>query len=75
MGDLAAQLKAAGLSRVTVSMDATCESAQATFERIKINCVLLRGFIVRAADKKEARRHIGEPGFLKPSRSMVHIGG
>ena len=25
--------------------------------------------------KKEARHHIGEPGFLKPSRSMVHIGG
>ena len=24
---------------------------------------------------KEARHHIGEPGFLKPSRSMVHIGG
>ena len=26
-------------------------------------------------DRKEARHHIGEPGFLKPSRSMVHIGG
>jgi GTP 3',8-cyclase len=25
--------------------------------------------------QKEARHHIGEPGFLKPSRSMVHIGG
>jgi cyclic pyranopterin phosphate synthase len=25
--------------------------------------------------KKEARHHIGEPGFEKPSRSMVHIGG
>lgn len=25
--------------------------------------------------KKEARHHIGEPDFLKPSRSMVHIGG
>jgi cyclic pyranopterin phosphate synthase len=24
---------------------------------------------------KEARHHIGEAGFLKPSRSMVHIGG
>jgi cyclic pyranopterin phosphate synthase len=24
---------------------------------------------------KEARHHIGEPGFEKPSRSMVHIGG
>jgi cyclic pyranopterin phosphate synthase len=26
-------------------------------------------------EKKEARHHIGEPGFLQPSRSMVHIGG
>ncbi|WP_158945780.1 GTP 3',8-cyclase MoaA [Granulicella sp. S190] len=25
--------------------------------------------------RKEARHHIGEPGFEKPSRSMVHIGG
>ena len=25
--------------------------------------------------QKEARHHIGEPGFLKPSRNMVHIGG
>jgi cyclic pyranopterin phosphate synthase len=25
--------------------------------------------------QKEARHHIGEPGFLQPSRSMVHIGG
>jgi cyclic pyranopterin phosphate synthase len=25
--------------------------------------------------RKEARHHIGEPGFLKPSRNMVHIGG
>jgi GTP 3',8-cyclase len=26
-------------------------------------------------DQKEARHHIGEAGFIKPSRSMVHIGG
>ncbi len=32
---------------------------------------LCRGFILG----KEARHHIGETGFLKPSRSMVHIGG
>ena len=31
----------------------------------------IRGMIVH----KEARHHIGEPDFLKPSRSMVHIGG
>ena len=35
----------------------------------------LRAYIVRTVEQKEARHHIGEPGFLKPSRSMVHIGG
>ncbi|MHB1938277.1 MAG: GTP 3',8-cyclase MoaA [Acidobacteriaceae bacterium] len=35
----------------------------------------LAEFIRRAVDRKEARHHIGEPDFLKPSRSMVHIGG
>jgi cyclic pyranopterin phosphate synthase len=31
----------------------------------------IRGVVMR----KEARHHIGEAGFEKPSRSMVHIGG
>jgi GTP 3',8-cyclase len=35
----------------------------------------LTAFIRRVVEKKEARHHIGEPDFLKPSRSMVHIGG
>ena len=35
----------------------------------------LREYIVQTVKGKEARHHIGEPGFLKPSRSMVHIGG
>jgi GTP 3',8-cyclase len=35
----------------------------------------LKAYIVRTVLSKEARHHIGEPGFLKPSRSMVHIGG
>jgi GTP 3',8-cyclase len=35
----------------------------------------LSDYIVRTVDMKEARHHIGEPDFLKPSRSMVHIGG
>jgi GTP 3',8-cyclase len=35
----------------------------------------LAEFIVRTVARKEARHHIGEPDFLKPSRSMVHIGG
>jgi cyclic pyranopterin phosphate synthase len=35
----------------------------------------LRSYLHRIVQGKEARHHIGEPGFLKPSRSMVHIGG
>lgn len=35
----------------------------------------LRVLIRRIVERKEARHHIGEAGFLKPSRSMVHIGG
>ena len=35
----------------------------------------LTAFIQRTVNRKEARHHIGEEGFLKPSRSMVHIGG
>jgi cyclic pyranopterin phosphate synthase len=35
----------------------------------------LLAFIHRTVQAKEARHHIGEPGFLRPSRSMVHIGG
>jgi cyclic pyranopterin phosphate synthase len=31
--------------------------------------------IRKIVERKEARHHIGEPGFRKPSRSMVHIGG
>jgi GTP 3',8-cyclase len=35
----------------------------------------LRSYIALTVQRKEARHHIGEPEFLKPSRSMVHIGG
>jgi cyclic pyranopterin phosphate synthase len=35
----------------------------------------LRDYIHHTVQGKEARHHIGEPEFLKPSRSMVHIGG
>jgi GTP 3',8-cyclase len=35
----------------------------------------LRAYIFRTIQQKETRHHIGEPEFLKPSRSMVHIGG
>jgi len=35
----------------------------------------LAAYIEDVVQKKEARHHIGEPGFVPPSRSMVHIGG
>ncbi|HLI63205.1 MAG TPA: GTP 3',8-cyclase MoaA [Terriglobales bacterium] len=35
----------------------------------------LADFICAVVDAKEERHHIGEPGFLPPSRTMVHIGG
>jgi cyclic pyranopterin phosphate synthase len=37
--------------------------------------VELSAYIRRTVMRKEARHHIGEPGFEKPSRNMVHIGG
>ncbi len=35
----------------------------------------MAAYIRRVVMRKEARHHIGEPGFEKPSRNMVHIGG
>jgi cyclic pyranopterin phosphate synthase len=35
----------------------------------------LTDYLCSVVDQKEARHHIGEAGFIKPSRSMVHIGG
>jgi cyclic pyranopterin phosphate synthase len=35
----------------------------------------LCAYVRRVVMHKEARHHIGEPGFEKPSRNMVHIGG
>jgi GTP 3',8-cyclase len=35
----------------------------------------LQTYIRHVVMRKEARHHIGEPGFEKPSRNMVHIGG
>jgi cyclic pyranopterin phosphate synthase len=35
----------------------------------------MRRLIEHAVEHKEQRHHIGEPGFVQPGRSMVHIGG
>ncbi len=70
-------------SRVRLTSDGkirTCLFSQSDHD---LYAVMQRGgsddemvqFIRQTIGKKEARHHIGEPGFLKPSRSMVHIGG
>jgi GTP 3',8-cyclase len=35
----------------------------------------LGAYVRKIVMRKEARHHIGEPDFAKPSRNMVHIGG
>jgi GTP 3',8-cyclase len=70
-------------SRVRLTSDGkirTCLFSQVEHDmygrlRAGANDEELRDYIVRTVSQKEARHHIGEPGFLKPSRSMVHIGG
>ncbi len=70
-------------SRVRLTSDGkirTCLFSQVEHDlygrlRAGANSEELRAYIVRTVQGKEARHHIGEPGFLKPSRSMVHIGG
>jgi cyclic pyranopterin phosphate synthase len=70
-------------SRVRVTSDGklrTCLFSQSDHDLIGL---ISRGatddemgsWIRKIVQHKEARHHIGEPGFLKPSRSMVHIGG
>ena len=70
-------------SRVRLTSDGkirTCLFSQVEHDlygrmRAGENDTSLAEYIVRTVQEKEARHHIGEPGFLKPSRSMVHIGG
>jgi cyclic pyranopterin phosphate synthase len=70
-------------SRVRVTSDGkvrTCLFSQSDHDLIGpmrrgLSDEELRAHIRGIVDRKEARHHIGEPSFLKPSRSMVHIGG
>ncbi len=70
-------------SRVRLTSDGkirTCLFSQTDHDlagplRAKASDEELRFLIRRVVDRKEARHHIGEPDFLKPSRSMVQIGG
>jgi len=70
-------------SRVRITSDGalrTCLFSQSDHD---LHALIRRGaddrelaaWIRGVVHQKEARHHIGEPGFLKPSRNMVHIGG
>jgi cyclic pyranopterin phosphate synthase len=70
-------------SRVRLTSDGcvrTCLFSQSDHD---VHGILRRGgtddqiasYLRNVIMKKEARHHIGEPGFEKPSRNMVHIGG
>lgn len=70
-------------SRVRVTSDGKIRTCLFSIFDHDLHAVMRRGgsdddlvaFIRKVVQKKEARHHIGEPDFIKPSRSMVHIGG
>src|SRR5580658_651942 len=70
-------------SRVRVTSDGKIRTCLFSQSDRDLYSVMQRGgsdaemaaFIERTVQQKEARHHIGELAFLKPSRSMVHIGG
>jgi GTP 3',8-cyclase len=70
-------------SRVRVTSDGKIRTCLFSLFDHDLHQVMRRGgsdedmaeYISGVVARKEARHHIGEPGFEKPSRSMVHIGG
>lgn len=70
-------------SRIRVTSDGKIRTCLFSVREHDLAGLMARGasddqmadFIERAVDQKEARHHIGEPGFLPASRTMVHIGG
>lgn len=70
-------------SRIRLTSDGkirTCLFSQSDHDLYGLMCrgggdEELAAFIEKTVAMKEARHHIGETDFLKPSRSMVHIGG
>jgi len=70
-------------SRVRVTSDGKIRTCLFSLFDHDLHAVMRRGgsdedmaaYIRSVVEQKEARHHIGEPGFEKPSRSMVHIGG
>ncbi len=70
-------------SRVRLTSDGKIRTCLFSHFDHDLHAVIRRGgsdddmasFIRATIQKKEARHHIGEPGFLQPGRTMVHIGG
>jgi cyclic pyranopterin phosphate synthase len=70
-------------SRIRITSDGKIRTCLFSLFDHDLYAVMVRGgsdadmieYIHSVVEKKEARHHIGEPGFLQPSRSMVHIGG
>ena len=70
-------------SRIRITSDGKIRTCLFSLFDHDLYAVMKRGgsddemiaYIRLVVEKKEARHHIGEPGFMPPSRSMVHIGG
>ena len=70
-------------SRIRITSDGKLRTCLFSLFDHDLYAVMLQGatdtdmaeYIEGVVQKKEARHHIGEPGFMQPSRSMVHIGG
>ncbi len=70
-------------SRIRVTSDGKIRTCLFSVREHDLAGLMARGasdeemveFILRAVEQKEERHHIGEPGFIPASRTMVHIGG
>ncbi len=70
-------------SRIRITSDGKIRTCLFSVREHDLAALMARGatdddmtsFIRRAVDQKEERHHIGEPGFIPASRTMVHIGG
>jgi cyclic pyranopterin phosphate synthase len=70
-------------SRIRITSDGKIRTCLFSLVDHDLYAVMQRGggdsdmvaYIRSVVERKEARHHIGEPGFIQPSRSMVHIGG
>ena len=70
-------------SRIRVTSDGKIRTCLFSVREHNLADVMQRGgsdedmaaFIRDAVEHKEERHHIGEPGFIPASRTMVHIGG